>query len=697
MSLFFKSVDKELLHDPGSELQKVIDFKNTLIRDRPILFQECLDRAEIEKRTRKLLSLYVSEKSAAAVDIERAQSRSTKGAASEAEEGTPGPAEGSALAFLDRVSESANSPLGFHDLAPTEVARMRLLSASISMAGNDLPTLGVHDANLLFKHRKEVALSPGEIYALFSTALQSFASETVPLWHWVNSIASGPANLVWQSAFNDSQEAQVGSLTAMWLAGTPIYINETFERSFFVEKWFESKVPAVKVAALKYLADHGLEEDLPFIEKERDGAEFSTKTPAIESIIRILLRHDGLKAAEVAVQNSFDRVGQRTLVELKEYLPRLSRECLLRGVGHSNGTIRDTCVSSLLSRFYDDKIIQTLLIDDRPSVRFEAVKALFEHGNPLPLDEVKARLSKPDARPSLLFGSSETGEKEVSRYVELALRERSKDDLIAILSGYDLDDKEAFSALYFRYFRELGDELRNELRNRFRSWFDGLIAHYERSFGSAAVRLIEQTKSLDDFLRGKRIQAALDIIAAKGSSEDLDLVRELAVEGPLPAADLLAQFMGSHGTFDDIAVLVKTGVGSSSGGFFGSKVLQDNTAFVVDAILKLGKGRLAEVLELEMPAKLKIAVIDRIPSAQFKQMDMTRIARLLAEKDDNVRKAACLRFISTFPKKIIAIEMSDYLEQDTYFYNVAHWLDFGISNSMGIVKEAVTRVRASAT
>lgn len=59
ISLLFKEVDQELLDDPGDELKKVLAFRDRLIAQKIILFEQFADIVEFKTKFRRCITKYV--------------------------------------------------------------------------------------------------------------------------------------------------------------------------------------------------------------------------------------------------------------------------------------------------------------------------------------------------------------------------------------------------------------------------------------------------------------------------------------------------------------------------------------------------------------------------------------------------------------------------------------------------------------
>ena len=98
------------------------------------------------------------------------------------------------------------------------------------------------------------------------------------------------------------------------------------------------------------------------------------------------------------------------------------------------------------------------------------------------------------------------------------------------------------------------------------------------------------------------------------------------------------------------------------------------------AIYELGRGRLPELLAMPGLEKLLSQCILEIPDNAFGKLSDESINLLLRSENDSVRKSAALKCIKSFSKGRIAKLLKNYVSDGHYrYYNVIHWLDFGVS------------------
>jgi len=350
ISLFFKAVDNKQLKDPGEHLKKVLEFKKKLIDEKKIIFQDFQDTSELETKIRACIYQYIHKlrQEDKLVEVAKSQSDSNTSIVERNDDkrtnvDTPFSQEGSS--FLSSLIEANESG---HELSDEDVARFRLIASIISRAGNDDISLETHDANVLFNCRNKMELSLRETRGLVSTGLEHYAWETVPLWHWlINGTVQGTRNLIFYSYFGEKSQ-QTGALSAMRLVSEPLPVTGPISRSSVVTTWLleQTEIPT-KLEALKYLAEHGIEEDLPQIYTELERKNSQTKRSAIDAVLLINLRSNHEKAVSALFELQPDTVSESLVDEIFELGTSLDNEILFSHIGSRSVTVRRKVVSLL--------------------------------------------------------------------------------------------------------------------------------------------------------------------------------------------------------------------------------------------------------------------------------------------------------------------------------------------------------------
>lgn len=109
--------------------------------------------------------------------------------------------------------------------------------------------------------------------------------------------------------------------------------------------------------------------------------------------------------------------------------------------------------------------------------------------------------------------------------------------------------------------------------------------------------------------------------------------------------------------------------------------IDDETVEIVSAALTvIAKGRLGELIQLEMPYRLLEAIIKRSSEKELATLSDDELMPLFTSNLDVIRKAAALKAIRSFPKRRLKALLDRYEHEDgSRYYNVIYWLDFGIT------------------
>jgi hypothetical protein len=110
---------------------------------------------------------------------------------------------------------------------------------------------------------------------------------------------------------------------------------------------------------------------------------------------------------------------------------------------------------------------------------------------------------------------------------------------------------------------------------------------------------------------------------------------------------------------------------------------------VTKAILRLGRDRLSDILQLEMSVSLKKTIVVNASQKSFAKLSTEFLCKMLRAEDTDLRKLICLKCLIVFKKPRLRIILRDYVAApESYYYNVIHWLDFGISMATQMVVSA---------
>jgi hypothetical protein len=110
-----------------------------------------------------------------------------------------------------------------------------------------------------------------------------------------------------------------------------------------------------------------------------------------------------------------------------------------------------------------------------------------------------------------------------------------------------------------------------------------------------------------------------------------------------------------------------------------SSTIDEKYRRTAQATYKIGRARLPELLAIPMPSRLLTYLTVQLGKSATLSLPDRTLHSLFRYEDDLVRKAASLMCVKFLPKRRLEKLLSEYLSGDQWYYNVIHWLDFGVS------------------
>lgn len=690
ISLLLKDLDAASLADPGDHLKKVVAFKKQVFGEKKLLAGTFSDVRDFEGKFRRCIQGYVI-----ALANKDKESDSEKDQAPIAEVQTalatgPGPTtplsvEGAI--FLRNFLTTAEKATDENPLAADDVARVRLLSIIVAVHANDQQSLGPHDANLLFKARMKFEFGQRELNALLDDGLAHFKDENLPLWYWIKAVDGFNNNILPYCSVVGPTARRVGALKAMRLIAEPIVEKEHLGRKEIVPLWFgKGEETEVRLAALEYLSEFGQPSDLPHINDEFLRNETQTTAAAANAIISITLRDDRRTALEALYTLQPSTVKQDLLDALFSRDAEFDDEILLRGLSHRNVLVRTTVINLLQKRrALVASIAEPLLNDSDADVRYAALRALVASGRSYSIEQAKAILVRSNLTPArgalLRLSQTDTeGEAVLERYTEQFFDSLTVAQLEDI-GRSEIFDQHAYFAHVRRDFRLHGDGLRKAIANEFAERFETLLDEMTKRYGTAPD-LIESTRSLGPHLRRRFTREGMDILCNKLDAADLPLVRSMLATGNLDYSAVDLKYLAKFGQWCDIPLVLASLDRPELSRKYSSILSIASSTKYEDAartLYALGKHRLNDLLATTMPGFLVARIIPLISDKAFHGLADASIVRLLRSETEKVRKLASLKYVRAFPRHRMKQFLEDYMVADQFYYNVIHWLDFGIS------------------
>jgi hypothetical protein len=689
ISLYFKNVDPAQLEDPGSELKKVLEFKREVTESKSVMYEGFSDAGEFSQKLRRCITNYLfrlrdeEQKTITEESQTLPTERDGRGALAVAATADNTPLSREGAAFLrDFVARTETG--GGDAVSTAEIARLRLLGGMLGQAGNDERSLGVHDANLLFMERKRIGWGQSELVGLVGAGCEHFVSENAPIWYWVEKLDGFSINSLPFFSLFGAADRVVGCLQAMRLIAEPLKIGDQLTREFYLKQWLERDTASpIRVAALEYLGECGQPSDLGAIRAELDRKNYQTSGAAIQAMLRIELRQSRSSAIKLLYELQADPVSADIVKAMFTDDASIPDETLVEGLAHKSTEVR-RIASRLLARRgqLSSELAEPLLSDADASVRLEALTALAKIGRTYSVEAARDILVKP--RPAGFFGgfgpSDPAGEKCLKRFRQrqfdmlrdAQLEEEAKDGFIL--------NTDAHFALAERQFTKFGRDLRDAVRDNYRTAFDKALVALAATLGERGAATVQRVERLDEQFRKENTRAALNILCRNGSPTDLELIRATLRAGFVDPADADIEYLSKHGEWGDIPLIIVAA--ERAEGIASLFAIDDPIKYrnAARSIYHMGQKRFAEVVTLDMPSSFLARVIRLATGRVFRALRNSTLEELLHAVSPEVRKSTVLKCVLHLPRhRLVELLERHVSDGRPTYYNVVHWLDFGIS------------------
>ena len=324
----------------------------------------------------------------------------------------------------------------------------------------------------------------------------------------------------------------------------------------------------------------------------------------------------------------------------------------------------------------------------------EAVTALTTMDTPPTAEEVKdilvRRGEKKIVGSSLLGaiwsnGSDKEGEDLFELYLLEKLRTCSNSELTRKVEASLVYEDREYLVRAEVFFSKHGDRLRRDIDSAFGPYFEEQIRRMANSFGheERGQDIIRKARGLEDSIRKELTRKALDVLCRKGSLHDIDRIRTNLRTGYTGTSIEDVTFMAKFGQFDDVGLLANVeppyfGTALSSPASLGKFQHE-----VGRALLRMARHvPVAKLYSVTMPEAMLKRTIALCPASRFSQISDDALTELLKHDSADVRKAASILAVRTFPKTRTKKILKAYMSSNRFrYYNVFHWLDLGVSMS----------------
>lgn len=705
IALLFKEVSSEWLEDPNENLKQVLKFKSEIIENKELLFYEFKERKDFEVLVRRIITQYVQKK----LDLEwtregeeekRPLTKSDQGGALEEAADQEMLVAGPSRRLVAELLQKSNS---WDAINPESVARFRLVALGLHRDGNDDAVLGVHDNNILFAHRDKLSLGKAEVRGLVKSGLEYFSASNVPLWYWINKAERNHARELVYHSITGTDVQRTGAIGALKLLGAQISdFSDRIKRKDVILWWVDARADKqIQTAALKYLRDFGLPEDEEAIEPLLSSEDSSIRSAAVHAYLSIVLRSGRDAALYKLIELQADPIDDDLLSCMFETPEGIRTELLSNCLSHRNDHVRLSAVRALRERKQLDREAASKLTEDpEAEIRFIALCQLADVG---------AEVSEHDARKTLVrenraggLGGLIMGAAQVDReglefweaFRRTRLSKLSEAELRKKCSNSSIFEWDACLVRFDVYFKRCSPELRRNLKDSFESAFEDKIVKLQEMYAEESA-FMSDAKRLKESIRVDVVKSALEILCARYDAEDLDVVRHVLDDDLITFSSVVVKYLGKCGSWGDVqrvARLLEKPDYRGSRGLLGNDRSQD-FSISADAVCRLGRRQPGDLITATLSKPLWRRVVIQMPKATFASLGDDMIFSLLDTDNERMRLVVVLKCVACLSKSRLRKLMLLYSSKgDGHYYNVIHWLDFGLSLPASQVKHGATQM-----
>jgi len=685
MMMLFRAVPPEFMRDIGPDLRKVLDFRDWLDRNKPLLYQTFDDVVDLEKQLRSYLSSWIHSLGRAHTNAEAA---SLAEPVSEPEEADPdiqsAVFSASGVKFLAQITEDKHQAGA---LTSTETARLRLLGVVAHQMGNDDQTLGVHDANLLHSECAPSLFGPEEVDGLIASGLDHYRAKTAPLWTWLT-LKDPMLTLTLSDAALLSQQARrrIGALSALQFLGLDLK-GSLFDRATIIEAiMLPSEDREVRASLLHYLGDCGVAADLAPLQRAHEDTSLGQADEIAVAILRILVGIQPKDAFRTMLDLAPSSPPQSLVDDIFSAVDAVPEGWLIEAFGHRSALVRVAALRAS-ERLTADRASWSLSLtrDDDPDVRAAAVVSLEASGETLSPEDVRSILIRSTRASNALLWNwgrtrVETGTVQWRTYRRLTIgrwNEAQKRSEVA-------RDRDADAILDLAGGNENLEVLRSVVDNKGETYPAAEVMKWD---DSAKPLTADESAGL--------YQRALDRLARHLDAKDLSRIRDAFGNATVELSEAAYRFLALRGSWPDAELIIRASGerrGTEPLTLLSSSDRKEEYRWAAHALVALAAGDWKRLLAVRPNGGVFNRLILAPPRKAWAQLGDEVLLGALSHTDDMTRELAALRCIRDLPIKQIKVLAAKFQQLPEHrYYSTIHWLDFGVTVSRAVAVHAASR------
>ena len=635
--MFFKKVEPEQLNDPGTQLLRLMRFRDEIARGRICLFKEFADELEWRQLLSGLLLRHILKLN----KLEQSPPLSTAVRPHSQPPSAPGDmgttAASAAGQQLEELARALAPCFRTGDLRDVETgallnlnffaARTWLLAHGASkVVDGALRPVATHELNTLYCYRQHLRATDAEMEALFETMLEDSAT-VAPGWFWLKTAG----------------DQEIESLL--------------FRTLFTVENYTVRKTV---LNMLRFSEDNSLSGERRIL-LERELSQYRSE---LHDAAWTLLVHtatmDDLETLAIHASDSW--IGPR-LKWLAEWVAcGRDLESFLTGDDDLEFFPAATLKEMILAiPVLSTAAIQRLTALRSTNILRASISELKRRGVHVAEEVRAAALSSNLLLSQLNNAKHGTGESDESMYTRLC--SQTTDALAQSIIWTEIESAVAYQILIERGSIDR-ETVRIDITNGFKRLHESFAQEWLELCGEEGHKLVARLDTYRDLIVTTFSEKALKGLALNPTPEDAPIARKMLSEfGTRSSAMRILALAGSK---QDLGLLVKA----------AETCFGDERARALAAVSRINNdARLTfDTLFSSDSIELKRFAVWLLPD--IRERDAREISTsLLLHSDEQVRLGAVVYLGKILPRLAAEQLLDRYLQNDKYYYNVVTWLD----------------------
>lgn len=660
--LLFKEIGQEAKTDPGEQLKKVLAFRDTQIQIRELLFKNFSEENFKDLIYDDLLayvtdlSMRESEKFQKLDEEVNETSKSTMELINTENSLEPKGLPLDILELFERLNHSINVQTG--EIGFWDKTRLYLTASSLYSKAHSHDVLDNHVINVIFHKRNEWTLSSDEELLVLRSII-SDQQNLKPGWCWLKDYGEEKLRdlLVWFSLNDPNIDIRKNSISKLTQLG--ILPNEEV-----IKKWFQDDTKVI-LEALNLLKTLGTEKHLILLEIIDANYPLDVQDLSHATFLEILYRKDPNEALRRALEIN-SKVPDSLKKSLENRAIIFPEEMVLKAFEEGNLSLRRSAFNYLSKSGKLDKSACFKMLNDSDSIiRKEVLIKLIEFGEDVNL-EFCGKLF-PEQKQTSLLGLSIYGSVAAEDFLPYIYGNFSNELLLEQVDFFKSNRDTAYRILSTKRFNIIEDRIRKDLDEEFESLKQESIAKLRNLYGDKSNLILESwSPSLIDFIKENLIGAALEGLAVNGQQDDIKYARRyLGRKNPNlqePALRIIEKF-GDESDVESLLIFGKEAFGEMKIRFIKQAYhLSTNKEKIIESLLD------EEDLEIAREAALYLAKFETVASIMEGKA-------ILSHKDEKIRLIGLAILIKHLSEEELFTVLDNYINGDTYYYNIVSWLD----------------------